>query len=157
MKPILLTIAAVCGLAVPTTALGAGTIPFKATATMHVVTSDRQSGADGHYVVRGPVKSVKLGRGTARYESTITGSQVDGTVRVRFAGGTIHTTMHGQFSMAMRGDVLGRTEGTGRIVKGTGRYRGVSGTFAFTGLSHRDGSTDMTMRGRVHPAPGVAG
>jgi len=155
MKPILISLAAGCCLVAPGPALAASTIPFHATATMHVVKAERQGGANGHYLVRGPVISPKLGRGTGTYESTIKGTDVTGTVVVRFAGGTIRTAMRGQFSLAMRGDVLGRTQGTGRIVRGTGRYRGASGTFTFTGVSHRDGSTDMRMRGRVHPAPGV--
>jgi hypothetical protein len=155
MNRTLLPLAAVAALAVPATALAADTIPFSAKATMHVVKAARTNGAEGHYLVSGPVISQKLGRGTATYESTIDGNQVDGRVVVHFKGGTIHTTMHGTFAMATRGDVIGRTEGTGRITEGTGRYAGASGTFRFTGLSHRDGSTDMRMRGRVHPGAGV--
>jgi hypothetical protein len=155
MNRTLLPLAAVAAFAVPATALAADTIPFSAKATMHVVKADRTNGADGHYLVQGPVISEKLGRGNATYESTIHGTQVDGRVVVRFQGGTIHTTMHGTFAIGARGDIIGRTEGTGRITEGTGRYRGATGTFRFTGVSHRDGSTDMRMRGRVHPGAGV--
>ena len=116
-----------------------------------VSASGVSASGDGHYVVRGPVTSRKLGAGTATYTSTVAGGAVRGTVVATFKGGTIKTTMRGHFTLAPSGDVLGQTTGTGRITGGTGDYAHVRGTFRFTGTSHADGSTAMVLKGEVRP------
>jgi hypothetical protein len=125
---------------------------FTVRGTMHVVSATGvQANGDGRYVVEGPVTSTGLGQGAATYRSTIRDGKVTGTVVATFATGTIHTAMHGTLRLSS-----GRTTGHGRITRGTGAYRGVTGSFRFTGQSHADGTTAMVLEGRVRPPAGAS-
>lgn len=149
-KTLLILSALACLVVTGVPALAASWRPFKVTGTLHFVSGKHvKSNGDGDYVVRGPVTSSRLGRGTATYTSTVQGGAVRGTVVVTFKGGTVKTAMRGRFTLAPHGSVLGRTTGTGQIVGGTGAYAGVRGRFSFTGVSYTNATTAMTITGRV--------
>ncbi len=134
--------------AVPALA-ASGALPFTATAKMHLVSSKNvKSNGNGDYVVRGPVKST-VGPGTATYNSKIDNGKVSGTIVAKFKQGTVTATTTGQFKLAVKGKELGRTTGSGRIISGTGAYKGAKGTFTFTGVSFTNLSSDMTIKGSV--------